>query len=80
MLLVLVCNPALLIIDHGHFQYNGIGLGLTVWSIIIAQLLSRNTRDIEIKLICRLAQCFALLQGDILWDQHYFVVHSTTNR
>lgn len=39
MLLVLVCNPAVLIIDHGHFQYNGIGLGLTVCCIIIVRLL-----------------------------------------
>ncbi|WPT14266.1 Putative dolichyl pyrophosphate Man9GlcNAc2 alpha-1,3-glucosyltransferase, partial [Picochlorum sp. SENEW3] len=33
VLLVLVCNPAVLIIDHGHFQYNGIGLGLTIGAI-----------------------------------------------
>lgn len=39
VLLVLVCNPAVLIIDHGHFQYNGIGLGLTVCCIIIVRLL-----------------------------------------
>ena len=28
----MICNPALLIIDHGHFQYNSISLGLTVAS------------------------------------------------
>jgi alpha-1,3-glucosyltransferase len=27
---VAVMQPALILIDHGHFQYNGIGLGLTV--------------------------------------------------
>jgi alpha-1,3-glucosyltransferase len=26
-------NPTLLIIDHGHFQYNAVMLGLTLWSI-----------------------------------------------
>jgi alpha-1,3-glucosyltransferase len=33
VLLWMICNPALLIIDHGHFQYNSISLGLTVASI-----------------------------------------------
>lgn len=27
---VATLQPALVLIDHGHFQYNGIGLGLTV--------------------------------------------------
>eukprot|EP00890_Picochlorum_soloecismus_P000076 jgi/Picsp_1/1069/NSC_04552-R1_alpha- -glucosyltransferase len=31
----MTCNPALLIIDHGHFQYNSISLGLTVASIYL---------------------------------------------
>lgn len=29
----MICNPALLIIDHGHFQYNSISLGLAVAAI-----------------------------------------------
>lgn len=48
VLLVLVCNPAVLIIDHGHFQYNGIGLGLTVWCILTVGLLSRRFLKLKI--------------------------------
>lgn len=29
----MICNPALLVIDHGHFQYNSISLGLTIASV-----------------------------------------------
>lgn len=34
VLWVLLMQPALMIIDHGHFQYNSIMLGLTLWSVI----------------------------------------------
>lgn len=27
---IMLLNPALVIMDHGHFQYNGISLGLAV--------------------------------------------------
>jgi alpha-1,3-glucosyltransferase len=31
---MLIANqPALFLIDHGHFQYNSISLGLTLWAI-----------------------------------------------
>lgn len=30
---VLLSQPALLLIDHGHFQYNSISLGFTLWGI-----------------------------------------------
>ena len=32
--LLMLINPLFIIIDHGHFQYNCIGLGLTIWGII----------------------------------------------
>ncbi len=32
-ILALLSPPALLIIDHGHFQYNSVMLGLTQWAI-----------------------------------------------
>eukprot|EP00002_Diphylleia_rotans_P007745 TRINITY_DN17405_c0_g1_i1.p1 TRINITY_DN17405_c0_g1~~TRINITY_DN17405_c0_g1_i1.p1 ORF type:complete len:520 (+),score=80.51 TRINITY_DN17405_c0_g1_i1:48-1607(+) len=33
-LVVLGLQPALLLIDHGHFQYNGIALGLALWGFV----------------------------------------------
>ncbi len=35
MLLGSLMQPALLLIDHGHFQYNSISLGLAVCSALI---------------------------------------------
>ena len=32
-LLLILLNPTLVLIDHGHFQYNGISLGLTQLAI-----------------------------------------------
>lgn len=32
LLLVALCQPALILIDHGHFQYNTVSLGLALWS------------------------------------------------
>mmetsp|Transcript_3274 Transcript_3274/g.4511 ORF Transcript_3274/g.4511 Transcript_3274/m.4511 type:complete len:511 (-) Transcript_3274:2683-4215(-) len=32
-LMLLLLQPCLILIDHGHFQYNNISLGLTIWSI-----------------------------------------------
>jgi len=31
--LMLLFQPSLILIDHGHFQYNSVMLGLTLWSI-----------------------------------------------
>jgi alpha-1,3-glucosyltransferase len=30
-----VLNPVLVLIDHGHFQYNTVALGLTIFAIIL---------------------------------------------
>ena len=30
----LLLNPAILLIDHGHFQYNGVSLGLCMAAIL----------------------------------------------
>ncbi|KAG0197066.1 Glucosyltransferase-like protein [Mortierella sp. GBA30] len=32
-LLLILLQPGLILIDHGHFQYNGVMLGLVVWAI-----------------------------------------------
>ncbi|KAL3811638.1 hypothetical protein ACHAXA_001395 [Cyclostephanos tholiformis] len=32
LLLVALCQPAIVLIDHGHFQYNTVSLGLALWS------------------------------------------------
>ena len=32
LLLVALCQPALVLVDHGHFQYNSVSLGLALWS------------------------------------------------
>eukprot|EP00658_Telonema_sp_P-2_P070237 TRINITY_DN59815_c0_g1_i2.p1 TRINITY_DN59815_c0_g1~~TRINITY_DN59815_c0_g1_i2.p1 ORF type:complete len:525 (-),score=112.50 TRINITY_DN59815_c0_g1_i2:200-1774(-) len=37
-LLVLLLQPALILIDHGHFQYNGISLGLVTFAVAAASL------------------------------------------
>lgn len=31
---IILATPSLLIIDHGHFQYNSISLGLAVWAVL----------------------------------------------
>eukprot|EP01117_Protostelium_nocturnum_P009713 TRINITY_DN3471_c0_g1_i1.p1 TRINITY_DN3471_c0_g1~~TRINITY_DN3471_c0_g1_i1.p1 ORF type:complete len:489 (-),score=104.06 TRINITY_DN3471_c0_g1_i1:208-1674(-) len=33
LLFVILLQPSLILIDHGHFQYNSVSLGLTVWAI-----------------------------------------------
>jgi alpha-1,3-glucosyltransferase len=37
VLLSILLQPALILIDHGHFQYNTVSLGLIIWSIICIQ-------------------------------------------
>lgn len=34
LLILILLQPALILIDHGHFQYNCASLGLTFWAII----------------------------------------------
>ncbi|KAL7750715.1 Glucosyltransferase-like protein [Sorochytrium milnesiophthora] len=34
---LLLCQPALILIDHGHFQYNHVMLGLSLLSIVFVQ-------------------------------------------
>lgn len=49
---LLLISPGLILIDHGHFQYNSISLGLTLWGVIAA-ITRRN-------LICCVAFSLAL--------------------
>ncbi|KAJ1983811.1 Glucosyltransferase-like protein [Dimargaris verticillata] len=35
--LLTLLQPALIVIDHGHFQYNAVMLGLVVWAIVCFQ-------------------------------------------
>ena len=32
LVLTALCQPAIMLIDHGHFQYNTVSLGLALWS------------------------------------------------
>ncbi|XP_062510066.1 dolichyl pyrophosphate Man9GlcNAc2 alpha-1,3-glucosyltransferase-like isoform X2 [Corticium candelabrum] len=32
--LVMLLQPSLILIDHGHFQYNCVSLGLTLWGVV----------------------------------------------
>lgn len=32
LMLTALCQPAIILIDHGHFQYNTVSLGLALWS------------------------------------------------
>lgn len=34
MLFVILCPSSLVLIDYGHFQYNSVSLGLTLWAIV----------------------------------------------
>ena len=34
LLAILLLQPALILIDHGHFQYNCVSLGLTFWAVL----------------------------------------------
>lgn len=45
---VALCQPALVLIDHGHFQYNTTSLGLSLWSFHFMTLPRESGR-----LVCR---------------------------
>jgi alpha-1,3-glucosyltransferase len=32
---VILLQPALILIDHGHFQYNSVSLGFVVWAVVL---------------------------------------------
>ena len=36
-LMVLILNPALIFVDHAHFQYNSVAIGFLLWSIFFVQ-------------------------------------------
>ncbi|KAL7551543.1 hypothetical protein ACHAWF_014790, partial [Thalassiosira exigua] len=43
LLLTALLQPALILIDHGHFQYNTVSLGLAMWSFHFMTLEGSNT-------------------------------------
>jgi len=35
--LLILLQPCLIVVDHGHFQYNCIALGLVIWAVVAVQ-------------------------------------------
>lgn len=33
-MVLLLLQPTLILVDHGHFQYNAVSLGLTLWAVV----------------------------------------------
>jgi alpha-1,3-glucosyltransferase len=54
-LLLVLLNPTLVLIDHGHFQYNGISLGLTQLAIFYLF----KSRDVRLKFLMLASFLFA---------------------
>ncbi|KAL7567939.1 hypothetical protein ACA910_019650 [Epithemia clementina (nom. ined.)] len=44
-LVTALLQPALLLIDHGHFQYNTVALGLALWSFALASTTSTTSSN-----------------------------------
>lgn len=55
-LLLVLFNPTIVLIDHGHFQYNSISLGLMQLSLYFA-FLYKSTESIKKWNILRLIMC-----------------------
>lgn len=65
MLLGSLLQPALLLIDHGHFQYNSISLGFAVSSTPVSP-----GQSLCMRWAVRLALCPRSTMGDCSWDRH----------
>lgn len=63
-LLLVLLNPTLVLIDHGHFQYNSISLGLMQLSLYYTLLYQSNKESIKFNIIklvfCSFFFCLAL--------------------
>ncbi|KAG2393127.1 hypothetical protein C9374_009704 [Naegleria lovaniensis] len=54
----LICFPSLILIDHGHFQFNNIFLGLTLLSIyFLIQFQKNDSNLLSLSLACLLFVC-----------------------
>lgn len=68
VLLVLI-SPSFLLVDHGHFQYNNIVLGLTLWAMLLAMnnLLTFSALMLALALNYKQMALYYLLPFGFLW-------------
>jgi alpha-1,3-glucosyltransferase len=59
-LLLILLNPTLVLIDHGHFQYNSISLGLMQMATVFLLKESNSKREIFDLVLASIFYCLAL--------------------
>ena len=52
--LALLLNPALLLVDHGHFQYNGVSLGLFLIALCLGnRIITKVSKVTAVNLVVK---------------------------